>query len=120
MQEGRRRAGREGRGPAGWLGQLQVGDPPPRGGVGQGGSSPNRPVLGQFPSFLVLVLRFSAARAASAASLRSGSAGRVMLSKEDKEAAKLGLAVFTVGSRQKKPNKPRQNSERVGKGTNRT
>lgn len=29
-------------------------------------------------------------------SLRSGSAGRVMLSKEDKEAAKMGLSVFTV------------------------
>lgn len=68
--------------------------------MGQGGSSPNRPVLGQFPSFLVLVLRFSTA------SLRSGSAGRVMLSKEDKEAAKLGLAVFTVGSRQKNPTNP--------------
>lgn len=39
--------------------------------------------------FIIFIIIFHA-------SVPSGSAGRVMLSKEDKEAAKMGLSVFTV------------------------
>jgi len=50
---------------------------------------------------------------AAATSLPSGSAGRVMLSKEDKEVAKMGLAVFTV--RQRGSHLPREVEKKTEK-----